>query len=89
MENHLIKDVDATNSFVHHQYLQWYKDTYSIDTTPGFVLPVLHALQGHPEADVLWKVHAVNNKQGSSSVMNLNLLPTAHGQTMYRTTFGD
>jgi hypothetical protein len=51
--------------------------------------PVLHALQGHPEADVLWKVHAVNNKQGSSSVMNLNLLPTAHGQTMYRTTFGD
>ncbi|KAI2502314.1 hypothetical protein MHU86_12118 [Fragilaria crotonensis] len=40
------------------QYMEWWIEHLGNDPIPpGFVLPVNHALQGHPEASRLWETH--------------------------------
>eukprot|EP00957_Ditylum_brightwellii_P164682 12538694-Ditylum_brightwellii.AAC.1 len=39
------------------QYYDWYKNKYNKDIDRRHVLPVLHALQGHPESGALWAKH--------------------------------
>jgi Reverse transcriptase (RNA-dependent DNA polymerase) len=59
---------DATNAFanspppavptfvrIDDAYADWYKAKYGIDLDRAMVLPVLHALQGHPESGSLWE----------------------------------
>eukprot|EP00957_Ditylum_brightwellii_P131031 9994724-Ditylum_brightwellii.AAC.1 len=64
--NYLIVGADATNAFaqspppteptymrIDDQYMDWYTNKYGKDLDQSKVLPVLHALQGHPESGVL------------------------------------
>jgi hypothetical protein len=68
--NYLIYGGDAQDAFAHSPaptvptfvsiddaYSDWYFDKYGIRLARGLVLPVLHALQGHPEAARLWELH--------------------------------
>jgi hypothetical protein len=68
--NYLIYGGDAQDAFAHSPaptvptyvaiddaYSDWYYDKYDIRLERGLVLPVLHALQGHPEAARLWEEH--------------------------------
>jgi hypothetical protein len=36
-------------------YADWYKARYGVDVDRHLVLPVQHALQGHPESGRLWE----------------------------------
>ena len=38
------------------QYAEWYKSRYGNDIDRNLVLPVLHALRGHPESGRLWEM---------------------------------
>ena len=42
---------------IDNAYAEWYKDKYGMDIDRSMVLPVLHALQGHPESGALWEKH--------------------------------
>ena len=66
-EGYFVIKVDATNAFanspppdqptfvyIDKQYTDWYAVTYGIDMSRDSVLPVQHALQGHPESGSLW-----------------------------------
>ena len=68
--NYLLFGGDAQDAFAHSPaptvptfvsiddaYSDWYFDKYGICLEKGMVLPVLHALQGHPEAARLWEEH--------------------------------
>ena len=64
-------------------YADWYfwKTGRKIDRSK--VLPVLHALQGHPESGKLWESHI-------NSILfppELNFRCTTHDPTIYSTTF--
>ena len=39
------------------QYADWYFEKFGKHVYKRMVLPVLHALQGHPESGVLWAKH--------------------------------
>ena len=41
-------------------YNEWYKDNYGVDLSKRQVLPVQHALQGHPEIGKMW-MHMIDN----------------------------
>ena len=57
---------DATDAYVHSPapnntylsvddaYAEWYKDTKGVEISKQQVLPVYHALQGHPESGKMW-----------------------------------
>ena len=38
-------------------YAEWYKARFDVVLDKNLVLPIQHALQGHPEAGVLWEHH--------------------------------
>ena len=70
MNNQVVYRADATNAYaeapppinklyirVDKQYREWYMNRYGIDIPTSHVLPVNHALQGHPEAARLWSTH--------------------------------
>ena len=38
-------------------YIDWYRTKFIITPNKGMVMPVLHALQGHPESGALCEVH--------------------------------
>ena len=44
---------------------------------PGYVIPILAAMQGHPEAPRLWEKHA------DKIIRELNLKPTTHEPCLY------
>eukprot|EP00957_Ditylum_brightwellii_P032537 2465371-Ditylum_brightwellii.AAC.1 len=67
IKNLLILGADETNAYaqspppstptfmrIDDQYDDWYKNKYDKELDRKHVLPVLHALQGHPESGALW-----------------------------------
>jgi hypothetical protein len=44
---------------VDEAYSDWFLRQTKVAITPGFVLPIQKALQGHPEAGALWEKHIV------------------------------
>ena len=60
--------VDATNAYanspppeqptfvrIDDQYADWYEARFGVPIDRSMVLPVQHALQGHPESGALWE----------------------------------
>ncbi|MCE2995760.1 MAG: hypothetical protein LW863_09190 [Flammeovirgaceae bacterium] len=72
-------------TFVHidDAYAEWYHARYGIHIDRHLVLPVLHALQGHPESGRLWEVHINGILQSDA----LNFRTTTHDRTIYRADF--
>jgi Reverse transcriptase (RNA-dependent DNA polymerase)/GAG-pre-integrase domain len=86
--------VDATNAYanspppdqptyvyIDDQYADWYLARHGVPVSRDKVLPVQHALQGHPESGALWEkfVNAVIAKHGFKS--------TIHERSLYQGTF--
>ena len=86
--------VDATNAYVNSpppdqptfvfiddQYADWYFERFVIHVSREMVLPVQHALQGHPESGALWErfVNSVIARHGFTS--------TTHEQSLYQGNF--
>jgi Reverse transcriptase (RNA-dependent DNA polymerase) len=63
-------------------YADWYLRRFGVDVDRGMVLPVLKALQGHPEAGALWEKHIVN-----VLVTHLGFTATTHERNLYHGTF--
>ena len=63
-------------------YAEWYKWKYNVDLDRSKVLPVLHALQGHPESGKLWEKY-INSFLTSDE---LGFKPTTHDRTIYSAT---
>ena len=64
-------------------YSDWYYAWYGIRLDKSYVLPVLHALQGHPESGRLWEEH-INMILKSPE---LGFHHTTHDRCIYSTTF--
>jgi hypothetical protein len=84
--------IDATNAyanlpppdhptymFVDNQYAKWYLHRHGIAVSCDMVLPVQHALQGHPKSGALWKefVNTVIARHGFKSTSHESTL--SHG----------
>lgn len=93
-EGYSVIKVDATNAYanspppdqptfvyIDEQYADWYAVTYGIDISRDMVLPVQHALQGHPESGSLWErfLNKVLARHGFVS--------TTHERSIYTGTF--
>ena len=65
------------------QYAEWYEWKFGQKLDRSMVLPVLHALQGHPESGRLWERH-INSILFSKE---LNFKNTTHDKTIYTTVF--
>ena len=66
-------------------YAEWYKARFGKTIDRSYILPVIHALQGHPESGRLWEDHI--NKILLSP--ELNFRHTTHDRTIYSATFDD
>jgi hypothetical protein len=68
-------------TFVHidDAYADWYYNKYGVKLDRSFVLPVLRALQGHPESGRLWEKH-INS---ILSHPELGFVHTTHDRTIY------
>ena len=64
-------------------YAEWYQWKHGHKIDRSKVLPVQHALQGHPESGKLWEQHI--NKILFSSALNFKC--TTHDRTIYSTVF--
>jgi Reverse transcriptase (RNA-dependent DNA polymerase)/GAG-pre-integrase domain len=84
---------DATNAYenspgpkyptyvrIDDAYAAWYKRRFGIQLDRSLVLPVQHALQGHPEAGALWE-RFVN-----SLLTKLGFVATTQERSLYRAT---
>lgn len=61
------------------QYMEWWVEHLGNEAIPpGYVLPVNHALQGHPEASRLWETHI-----HGIIVDKLHFTPTTHEKCLY------
>ncbi|MCE2996259.1 MAG: hypothetical protein LW863_11705 [Flammeovirgaceae bacterium] len=65
------------------QYADWYKARHGTNIDRSMVLPVQHALQGHPEAGRLWETH-INH---ILRCPELHFRHTTHDKTIYTTIF--
>jgi hypothetical protein len=66
---------------IDEQYKDWWTESCGNDRIPeGFVLPVKHALQGHPEAPRLWEKHIVH------ILGQLGFASTTHEKCIYQKT---
>ncbi|KAG7338168.1 reverse transcriptase RNA-dependent DNA polymerase [Nitzschia inconspicua] len=87
---------DATDAFAHSPppetptfimiddaYTEWYKARFGVTLDRNMVLPVLHALQGHPESGRLWETYI--NK--ILSLPELSFRSTTHDRTIYSGVF--
>ena len=61
-------------------YAEWYYHRYGKNIDRSLVLPVLHALQGHPEAGALWET-TING-----ILSDLGFKSTTHERSIYRGT---
>lgn len=61
-------------------YADWYAWKYGVDIDRNLVLPVLHALQGHPESGRLWEEHI------NPILKDLGFTHTAHDRSIYSAT---
>ena len=68
---------------IDNQYYEWYLFRFGIKLDKSRVLPVLRALQGHPESGKLWERHINNILMGPE----LNFKHTTHDRTIYQTTY--
>ena len=95
-QNFLLFGGDAKDAFAHspapevptymtidNQYYDWYFHKFNKRLDRSRVLPVLRALQGHPESGKLWERHINDILLGPA----LNFKHTTHDRTIYQTTF--
>jgi hypothetical protein len=61
-------------------YADWYRSHHGKEADLSFVLPVLKALQGHPEAGALWEKHI------NKTLDDLDIVYTTHERSIYRGT---
>ena len=61
-------------------YADWYEHKHGIKLDRSLVLPVLHALQGHPESGRLWEMHI------NGILRDLGFAPTTHDRAIYSAT---
>ena len=93
-EGFIALKVDATNAYanspppgqptfvyIDDQYADWYAARHSVNISRDMVLPVQHALQGHPESGALLEkfVNSVIAKHGLTS--------TTHERSIYQGTY--
>jgi hypothetical protein len=64
-------------------YAEWYEHRFNKKVDRSFVLPVLHALQGHPESGRLYEEH-INSILSSPE---LGFKSTTHDRTIYSADF--
>jgi hypothetical protein len=64
-------------------YHEWYKAKFNVNLDRKQVLPVLHALQGHPEAARLWEEHITR------ILADLGFTATTHERNIYSATIRD
>ena len=64
-------------------FVDWYKWKFGKSIDPNHVLPVQHALQGHPESGRLWEEHI--NKILSDP--KLNFKATTHDKCIYQSVY--
>jgi hypothetical protein len=67
--------------FLDEQYLAWYLWKIDIALDPNMVLPVLHALQGHPDSGSLWEDLIV------SIIESMNFKNNCHESCLYSGVF--
>jgi hypothetical protein len=83
--NKRIGEFAATNQptfvIIDDQYADWYLSRHGIALSRDMVLPVQHALQGHPESGALWEkfVNSVIARHGFTS--------TTHERSLYQGIF--
>ena len=90
MENHMIYGADVTNAFGEapppkqgfyirpdRAFRTWWKTRRGTDLAPDDTVPVLAAMQGHPEAGRLWEKHA------DVILRQCGLTPTTHEPCLY------
>ena len=95
-QNFLLFGGDTKDAFAHppspevptfmiidNQYYEWYFERFKIKLDKSRVLPVLRALQGHPESGKLWEQH-INNILMS---LELGVKHTTHDQIIYQAVF--
>jgi hypothetical protein len=90
----LIEDGDAVNAYAHANaegptiflvaddvFQSWYKDSLDIDLPLGTCVPIIKAMQGHPEAGNWWSNHfdasCAALRPFASSLLSPNLPCTA------------
>jgi hypothetical protein len=94
--NYNVYGGDATDAFAHSPppdtptfvhiddaYAEWYQARHHVPLDRSKVLPVLHALQGHPESGRLWE-HYINAILSSSELV---FSTTTHDRCIYTATF--
>jgi hypothetical protein len=87
---------DVTNAYAHSpppsqptyvriddQYAEWYQAKFHISIDRSMVLPVRHALQGHPESGSLWE-KMINEVLSHPS---LAFCSTTHERNIYRGSY--
>ena len=90
-EGFIALKVDATNAyanspppdqptfvFIDDQYADWHLARYGIVVSKDMVLPVQHALQGHPESGALWE------KFVNSVIARHGFIATTHERSIYQ-----
>ena len=73
LKNYVIYGADATNAYaeapppiaklfvkIDQPFQEWYEEKHSKSIPPNYVLPVQHAIQGHPKSARLWSTHIHN-----------------------------
>jgi hypothetical protein len=93
-EGFIALKVDATNAYanspppdqptfvyIDDQYADWYLARHGVAVSQDMVLPVQHALQGHPESGALWEkfVNTVIARHGFTA--------TTHERSLYHGTY--
>ncbi len=90
-ENFLIFGADVSNAFAktpppkqgfyiipHKAFLDWWVNHKKRPLIPhGHVIPILSAMQGHPESPHLWEKHA------DAILREIGLMPTTHEPCIY------
>ena len=67
-----------TYMYIDDAYAEWYEEKYGVPIDRRKVLPVLKALQGHPESGRLWERHI------SGILKEIGFISTTHDKTIYR-----
>ena len=83
---------DATDAYAHSPapndtylsvedaYAEWYKDVKGVEISKRQVLPIYHALQGHPESGKMW-MKLIDN---IIIIKQLGFHTTTHDRCIYR-----
>ena len=93
-EGYISLKVDATNAYanspppeqptfvyIDDQYADWYLARFGVSLSRDMVLPVQHALQGHPESGALWE------KFVNEAIARHGFTSTTHERNIYQGTF--